>query len=101
MAGRHLLDQCPFGDVNSGGFLLAAIDNGGNSAIAAQCTGGSLASPFARLSRKDQSIAHVTNLSSVLFQYSARHASRVTIAPEERALAGKRQKASEMLKAAA
>ena len=64
MAGHQLTDQFLFLDVDRGGFFLAAIDHGGDTAFATQCTGGSLASPFARLGRKCQSIAHVAYLSN-------------------------------------
>ena len=45
-------------DVDREGFLLFAVDHGGDAAFAAQCTGGSLASPFARLGRQRQLFAH-------------------------------------------
>src|SRR3990167_7597437 len=58
VAGAELAHQLLGFDVDRSGFFLAAVDNGGNTAFAAQYTGGSLASPFARLGRQGQSIAH-------------------------------------------
>src|SRR5690606_9278107 len=49
--------------VNRGGFFLAAVNHSGDAAFATQCTGGSLASPIARLSHKRQSVAHFLYLS--------------------------------------
>ena len=49
MAGAEQFVQRLCFDVNCHGFLLVTVDNGGDTAFATQCTGGSLASPFARL----------------------------------------------------
>ena len=64
VAGVELLDQLLGFNMDQGGFFLAAVDYGGDTAIAAKLTGGSLASPFARLGRQGQSVAHVTYLSN-------------------------------------
>src|SRR3546814_10834017 len=56
---RHqLLHQQLFFDVDHQGFFFAAIDNGGDAAITTQITRGSLASPFTRLGRQHQLVAH-------------------------------------------
>jgi hypothetical protein len=46
-------------DVDRERLLLFAVDHGGHPAFAAQCTGGSLASPVARLGGQRQLFAHV------------------------------------------
>jgi hypothetical protein len=58
VASAQLLDQQLFLDVDREGLFIATINNGGDAAFTTQCTGGSLASPIARLSRQVQSIAH-------------------------------------------
>src|SRR3546814_13194085 len=56
---RHqLLHQQLFFDVDHQGFFFAAIDNGGDAAITTQFTRGTLASPFTRLGRQHQLVAH-------------------------------------------
>ena len=64
MTGHQLFDQFLLLEVDQGGFFLAAVDYGGDTAFTAQLTGGSLASPFARLGRQGQSVAHGTYLSN-------------------------------------
>ena len=46
-------------DVDGEGLFLVAVDDGGDAAFATQHTGGSLASPFARLGRQRKLFAHV------------------------------------------
>src|SRR3546814_6539180 len=58
IAGAEQLVQRLFLDVNHHRFLIVAINYGGHANIAAQGTGGSLASPFARLGRQRKLIAH-------------------------------------------
>ena len=65
VAGAELADQFLLFDVNHHGIFLAAVDHGGNTTFAAQLTGGSLASPFARFGRQGQSVAHGSCLSSM------------------------------------
>jgi len=60
VAGAELASQFLGFDVDGQGFFLAAIDHGGDAAFATQCTGGSLASPFARLGRQGKRIAHIS-----------------------------------------
>ena len=67
VAGAELADQFLRFHVDHRGFFLAAINHGGDAAFATQCTGGSLASPFARLGRQGQSIAHVAYLSKYVW----------------------------------
>src|SRR3546814_18954043 len=59
IAGAEQLVQRLFLDVNHHRFLIVAINYGGHATIAAQVTGGSLASPFARLGRQRKMIAHM------------------------------------------
>ena len=65
VAGAELADQFLLFDVDHHGIFLAAVDHGGNTTFAAQLTGGSLASPFARFGRQGQSVAHGSCLSSM------------------------------------
>ena len=65
VTGRKHLGKKLFLDVDREGFLLVAIDNGGDPASAAQFTGGSLASPFALLGGQRQLFAHVVFLAFV------------------------------------
>ena len=58
MACHQQLDQRFFLDMDCHSFLFIAVYNSRYPAFAAQCTGGSLASPFARLSQQCQQIAH-------------------------------------------
>jgi hypothetical protein len=51
--------------------FIVAINDGGNAAFAAQSTGGSLASPVARLGRQRKHIAHVHVSNSGLSMISA------------------------------
>src|SRR3546814_6657952 len=55
IAGAEQLVQRLFLDVNHHRFLIVAINYGGHATIAAQVTGGSLASPFARRSEEHTS----------------------------------------------
>src|SRR5690606_27048469 len=63
MAGIELAEQLLGLDVDRHRIIVAAVDYGGDTAFATQCTGGSLASPFAQLGRQGKSFAHVTCLS--------------------------------------
>jgi hypothetical protein len=49
VAGVQHLDEELLLDMNRKRLFLVAVNHGGDPAIAAQCTGGSLASPIARL----------------------------------------------------
>ena len=75
VTGAKLATQFLLLDVDRDGGFVVAIDNGGDAAFTTQCTGGSLACPFARLGRQGQRFAHVTCLSKLDFRTS-RHASR-------------------------
>src|SRR3546814_16466814 len=56
--------------------LVVAIDHGGYAAFTTQCTGGSLASPVARLGRQRQRIAHRISPKSLGLNIRPFHASR-------------------------
>ena len=58
VAGAELAAQFLLFDVDRQRFFIAAIDDGGDTAFATQCTGGSLACPFARLGRQGKRFAH-------------------------------------------
>ncbi len=58
VAGAELADEELLLDVDALRLLTSAVDHGGNAAFAAQMTGGSLASPIARLGRQSKLIAH-------------------------------------------
>ena len=45
-------------DVDRRGVFVVAVDHGGDAAFTTHCTGGSLASPLARLGRQRQRFAH-------------------------------------------
>ncbi len=66
MAGSELQAK-QFGlDMDRLGFFLAAIDDGGDTAFATKCAGGSLARPFARFGRQGKSVAHGHYLSRLV-----------------------------------
>ena len=62
VAGAQRAGQSLFFKMDGNRFLVAAIDHGGGAAVAAQGTGGSLASPFAQFGRQGQRLAHVEYL---------------------------------------
>ena len=51
VTSAKLADQFFCLDVDHRGFFFSAVDYSGYTAVATQCTGGSLASPFARFCR--------------------------------------------------
>ena len=59
VAGAQLAHQFLCFDMDRQGFFIAAVNNGGDPTFASQCTGGSLASPFARFGGQSKSVAHV------------------------------------------
>ena len=59
--GKHLGQELLL-DVDREGLFLFAVHDGGDPAFAAQCTGGSLASPVARLGGQRQLFAHLAIL---------------------------------------
>ena len=73
VAGREHPGEELLLDMHRQRLLLVAVDHGGYPAVAAQCTGGSLASPFARFGGQRQLFAHSLVPSKGL---SPRHASR-------------------------
>ena len=77
VAGAKLAAQFLFFNVDRDRILIAAVDHGGSAAFAAQCSGGSLASPIARLGRQMQRFAHLYLYLHVLVEpIPSRHASR-------------------------
>ena len=58
VAGRQHLGEELLLDVDRQRLFLVAVDHGGHPSVATQCTGGSLASPFARFSGQRQLFAH-------------------------------------------
>ena len=74
-------------DVDRERLFLFAVNHGGYPAIAAQCSGGSLASPVARFGGQRQLIAHFAILRLLKMP---RHASRDDHGREARALVQER-----------
>src|SRR3546814_19453815 len=70
------LDQHFFLNRDALRLLVVAIDHGGYAAVTTQCTGGSLASPVARLGRQRQRIAHRISPKSLGLNIRPFHASR-------------------------
>ena len=62
VAGRKQFRQELLLDVDRQRLLLFAVDHGGHPAVAAQCPGGSLASPVARFGGQRQLFAHFLRL---------------------------------------
>ena len=58
VAGVQHLHQRLLLEVDGEGLFIVAVDDGGDAAFATQRTGGSLASPFARLGRQRKLFAH-------------------------------------------
>jgi hypothetical protein len=58
VSGRHHLGEQFLLDVDRECILFLAVHDGGHPAFAAQCSGGSLASPVARLGGQRQLFAH-------------------------------------------
>ncbi len=71
VAGREHLGEELLLDMHRHRLFLVAVDHGGDPSVAAQCTGGSLASPFARFSGQRQLFAHC-----LFSRNKSRHASR-------------------------